>query len=76
MTIGEVQLNERESFTRPELCQSSFLQSDVVVIVEIVEADDMVASVQEAHRHMESDESRGSGDKNRRWSFAHSCSSK
>src|SRR5512139_1403128 len=76
LSIREIELYEAKSLVRRQLGESSLFQSHVVVVVEIVEADHPVATVQKAHGHMKSDKPCCSCDKNRRLCPGHGCSSK
>ena len=47
-TVGHVELDEAEAGQRSQALQTALLERDFVVIVQIVEADDLVAAGQEA----------------------------
>ena len=64
--LARSSLTKLKSFMRRQLGEPGLFQSHIVVVVEIVEADDLVATVQEALGHMKPDESRRAGDKNGR----------
>ena len=63
LSIGEIELDETKSFVRRQLGEPGLFQSHIVVVVDIVQADHLVATLQKAHGHMKSDESRCSCDK-------------
>src|SRR5207248_2727808 len=60
--IGQIQLDETEFRMRCQAREPRLLELDVVVLVEVVETDDLIAPRQEALRGMESDESGRAGD--------------
>src|SRR6185312_1663966 len=74
-SIGEIELDETKSFVRCQLGKPGLFQSHIIVVVDIVQADYLIATVQKAHGHMKSDEPRCSCDKNRRLCSGHDCSS-
>ena len=59
--VGDVDLVEREVRVL-ELLQPRELQVDVVVLVEVVEPDDVVAAREQALRDVHADETGGAGD--------------
>ena len=59
--VGDVELVKRER-RMLELLEPRQLEVDVVVLVEVVEADDGVAARQQALRDMHSNEAGGAGD--------------
>src|SRR6478735_2741135 len=75
LSIGEIKLDETKSFVRRQLGKPGLFQSHVIVVVDIVQADHLIATVQKAHGHMKSDESRCPCDKNRRLCSGHDRSS-
>src|SRR5690606_34113346 len=60
--IGEIELDELEPRVRLEQCQARALQLGVVVLVQIIEADDLVSALEQPLRGVESDEPGGPGD--------------
>ncbi len=60
--IGDVHLQEFEILPRLDLPDPIDLQTDLVVVVEIVEAEDIFAPVQKFPTEMESDEAGRAGD--------------
>ena len=62
--VGEIELEELETRHSDQLLESRLLEADVVVVVDDVETDHLVAAVQQATRDVEPDESGGAGDKN------------
>jgi hypothetical protein len=59
LTIREIQLLEMESWSLKKLCQPILFQGRVVVVVQVVHAEDFVAFVQKALRYVEADETSG-----------------
>src|SRR5690606_18058812 len=57
--IGEIDLHELEVRGRLELREPRTLQRDVVVLVKVVEADDLVAAAEELLRSVKADEAGG-----------------
>src|SRR5688572_13403284 len=62
--IGQVELLKRKARSIRQLSQPVVLELDGVVIVEIVQADDLFATVQQGAREMETNKTRGAGDQN------------
>jgi len=60
--IGQIYLYESETWASLELRQTRLFEADVVVIVKVVEADDFVASVEQAHCQVIPDEPGRAGD--------------
>ncbi|MNN59508.1 hypothetical protein D3C81_1746270 [compost metagenome] len=60
--IGEIAPLEAKSGQWQQQCQPCLLQADLVVVVEVVEADHLMAVATEPLRHMEADEAGGAGD--------------
>ncbi len=67
--VGDVELLEAEAGQRLELRQPVALQADVVVVVQVVDADDVVAAREQRLRGEEADEPGAAGDQHR-----HRCS--
>ena len=61
-SIGQIALDEAESLMACELGDACALQAGVVVIVEVVEADDDVARLEQALGEVVADETGGAGD--------------
>jgi hypothetical protein len=59
VSVGEVELDELEPSVALEHLEPRVLQREVVVLVEVVEADDLVAALEQQLRRMISDESSG-----------------
>jgi hypothetical protein len=60
--IGEIHLHELETRVLRENREPRVLQRDVVVLVEIVEPDDLVASLEQVLRCVMPDEAGGAGN--------------
>ena len=63
-TVGHVELDEAEALVRRQPRQPGLLEADVVVVVEVVEADDLIAARQQAQRGGHADEAGGAGEQN------------
>jgi hypothetical protein len=61
-SVGNVELDEPETGLRCKLRQPGLLQGNIVVVVEIVQPENVVAANEEPLRDMHSDESRCSRD--------------
>src|SRR5204863_5452121 len=57
--IGEVELDELEVLASAEDLEPSVLQRDVVVLIEVVETDHLVAALEQYPRRMKTNESGG-----------------
>ena len=62
--IGEIELDEAERRLLLEQREAALLQPDVVVVVEIVEADDFVAALEQLACRVKADEAGRTGDEN------------
>ncbi len=62
LAVGKIELDELEVRVALEDLEPSMLQRDVVVLVEIVEADDLVAALEQQLRGVESNEPGRAGD--------------
>src|SRR5689334_888851 len=62
LAVGEIELHELEIALALQHLEPRMLQRDVVVLVEIVEAHDLVAALEQELRGVKTDESSGSGD--------------
>jgi hypothetical protein len=60
-TVCDVRLDEPESSVRGQLRQASTLQGNVVVRVEVVDANDGIAALEETLAEMKPDETRCTG---------------
>ncbi len=60
--VGQIEFHEAEAALAIELRQARALQGDVIVVVEIVDTDDLIAARQQALRGEVADEARGTGD--------------
>lgn len=60
--ISHIKANKAESGTAREACQARLLETDIVVVVEIVQPDDFVATRQQALGDMHADETGGTGN--------------
>ncbi len=60
--IGDVELDEAKARMVGQLLQARLLQADVVIVVEVVDADDLVAARQQALGNVHSYKSGGAGD--------------
>ena len=66
--VGDVQAFEPKAFVCAENVQARLLQGNVVIIVEIIDADNLVAPLQKRARGMKTDESGGAGNQD-----SHEC---
>src|SRR4051794_5063763 len=57
--IGEIELDELEVLASAEDLEPSVLQRDVVVLIEVVETDHLVAALEQCPRRMKTNESGG-----------------
>ncbi len=64
VTVGEIELNELEVLQFLQLVAPRFLELRIVVGVQVVEADDRAAVLQQALGHVEPDEAGRAGDEN------------
>ena len=62
VAVGEIELDELEVSVALEDGEPRVLQRDVVVLVEIVEPDDLVAALEQQLRRVKADESGRAGD--------------
>src|SRR6266550_4106854 len=60
--VGEIDLHEAERGLLLELGEPRLFERDVVVLVEVVQPDDLIALRQQALRRMKADEARSSRD--------------
>ena len=60
--VGDVGLDEGEAGVLPQLRQPGLLEAGIVVAVQVVDADDGVATLQQAEAGVEADEAGGAGD--------------
>src|SRR5580704_14153972 len=60
--VRAIKLNEAKARLLLKQSEACLLQGDVVVVIEIVEANDLVAALEQTPRRMKTDEARGSGD--------------
>src|SRR6185437_16178013 len=60
--IGDVLAVEAESVAPLQLCEACFLELRIVVAVDVIDADDLVAAIEKALRRVEADESRSAGN--------------
>jgi len=67
--IADIQLDEAKSAARFEKAQPVELQRNVVVIVQVVEADDFVTPVKQAQRSGPANEAGGAGKQDFHISF-------
>jgi hypothetical protein len=65
IAIGDIKLGEFETGIGPELRQTRLFQFDVIVIVQIVDADDPLAAIEQHLGDMKPDEPGGTREKNR-----------
>jgi hypothetical protein len=61
LPFREVELLETESWPTQKLLQPILLQDGIIVVVQVVHADNFMAFVQKALGHMEADEAGGAG---------------
>ena len=63
-SIGEIRLDEAEAIAEAalELREPRLLEPGIVIIVEVVDADDVAAALEERVRRCESDEAGAAGD--------------
>jgi len=61
-SIGEVEAVEAEVGVTGEAGEAGFLEADVVVVVEVVETDDLIAAGEEFFGRVVADEAGGAGD--------------
>src|ERR1700681_2585591 len=66
IAVVEVELVETERVEPGELGKARLFERGIVILIEIVDADDGASARRKPLRHMESDESGGAGTKNRR----------
>jgi hypothetical protein len=66
LPVGEIDTSEGEAVVRPalEVNKAGFLELRVVIIVEIVDPDHLVAAAEQCTRDCRTDESRSAGHKN------------
>ncbi len=67
LAVGNVQLLEPEAGKCLELRNAGRFQPRIVIGVEVVEADDVIAVRQQAPRNVHADEPGRAGDENRLW---------
>ena len=60
--VGQIEMRETKARGAPENIQPCVLQPDIIVLVEAVEPDDLVATVQQRFRRVESDKPGRTGD--------------
>jgi hypothetical protein len=65
--IGKITSDVRVPGMVLETRKAGPLEGHVVVVVEVVETDDLIASLKQAHRYMGADKASGAGDKNFHW---------
>jgi hypothetical protein len=65
IAVGDIELGEGETGVSPELRQTRLFQFDVVVIVQIVDADDPLAAIEQRLGDMKTDKPGGTREKNR-----------
>ena len=68
--VGEVQLVEGEALAPLKLVEPRLLQIYVVVGIEIVEADDLIATLEQRFSGMVTDETGGAGDEHTHVSYS------
>jgi len=59
LPIGDIHLDESEVRIFAEVAEATLLQIDVVIIVEIVDANDLIASLQQAQPNAHADKAGG-----------------
>src|SRR5512144_1619205 len=64
LTLGKVSLDEMESVATLEPPKTRLLERDIVIGAHIVEANDLVAAVEQPGRRVETDEAGGAGNQN------------
>jgi hypothetical protein len=62
MPIGKVELDEPESWLTFENGEPGFLQLDVIVLVQVIEPNDLIAPLQKTPGHEKADKTRRAGD--------------
>jgi hypothetical protein len=62
VAVGHVELHEREALLRRQAREARLLERDLVVVVDVVEPHDRVASIEEDVADVGADESGGAGD--------------
>ena len=62
VAVGNIELAEGESLVRRQPRQPRLLQRDIVIVVEIVDAEHRVAARQKRLRHLRPDKAGGAGD--------------
>ena len=65
--VGDVHFMEREFRVAAQAGKAGFLEADVVIVVEVVYADDRVAALQQAHSKRGADKSRRAGNQDIHW---------
>src|SRR5579863_279074 len=62
--ITQIELAERESRLTLKLCQAGLFQPHIIIRIQVVEPDDLVAAREQPAADVKPDESGGAGDKN------------
>ena len=60
--VLEVRADDVEGLVLAKPGKARFLEGNVVVVVEVVEPDDLVAAIEQAPREVRADEARRAGD--------------
>ena len=68
--VGEVQLVEGEALAPLKLAEARLLQLNVIVGIEIIEADNLIAPVEQRLSGMVTDETGGAGDQHTHMSYS------
>src|SRR5688572_5006348 len=63
LPVGEIGLDEAEAVPALEARKPRLFQRDIVIGAEIVEADHLIAAIEEPGRGVKTDEAGGAGDK-------------
>ena len=60
--ISQIRLHKAKGLIRAQQAESSAFQRDLVIVVQIVQADDLVAAIEQTPRRRSTNESGGAGD--------------
>src|SRR5689334_5720182 len=72
LTVGQIELHELKPVQRTQQGQARLFEPDVVVVVQIIETDDLVSTVDQTPGNVEADEPGSTGHEYERFSRRHS----